>query len=113
MRSICDFPFTTKYLTSFFSRKENCAITYDLFNFAKKLETVLCRVSILMRKLRPSFTLVGSVPEHTRIGIANELDITIDFLGWIGKVPFKTVNDAYNLYRFALVCQNLNRSGTF
>lgn len=52
-----------------------------------------------MQKLKPSFTLVGSVPEHTRIGIANELDITIDFGGWIGEVPFKTTNDAYYLYR--------------
>ena len=53
-----------------------------------------------MRKLEPSFTLVGSVPEHTRIGIANELDITIDFRGWIGGVPFKTADDAYFLYKY-------------
>ena len=57
-----------------------------------------------MRKLKPSFTLVGSVPEHTRIGIANELDITIDFRGWVGEVPFKTTNDAYYLHRYNCYC---------
>ena len=90
-----------------FNRKENCAITYDLFNFAKKLETELCCVSDLMRRLKPSFTLVGSVPEHTRIGIANELDITIDFRGWIGNVPFKTADDAYYLYRYSISVHEL------
>ena len=87
-----------------YHRRENCAITYDLFSFAKKLEIELCRGSELMRKLDPSFTLVGSVPEHTRIGIANELDITIDFRGWIGDVPFKTADDAYYLYRY-MICR--------
>ena len=60
----------------------------------------MCQVSELMRRLKPSFTLVGSVPENTRIGIANELDITIDFQGWNGEVPFKTTKDAYYLYRY-------------
>ena len=52
----------------------------------------------MMQFLRPSFTLVGSVAEGTRIGLGSELDLTVRFLG-LEDVPFKfRVDDPFHLY---------------
>ena len=60
---------------------------HDLVTFAKVLEVSLKKGSEMMQLLKPRFTLVGSIPEGTRIGIGNELDITIDFDGWKDNPP--------------------------
>ena len=52
-----------------------------------------------MENLKPEFTLVGSVAEGTRIGLGNELDITMKFLAW-EKCPFMKVGDS----AFHLLC---------
>ena len=47
----------------------------------------------LCRLLRPRFTLVGSVPENTRQGLLNELDLTVVFQGLKDNMdgpPFRT-----------------------
>ena len=60
---------------------------HDLITFAKDLEVALGNASEMMKLLKPKFTMVGSVPEGTRIGIGNELDITIEFEGWNSDSP--------------------------
>ena len=55
---------------------------HSLVSLCKSLEATLSTTSELMAKLRPKFTLVGSVSEGTRLGLANELDLTVKFHGW-------------------------------
>ena len=55
---------------------------HSLVCLSKSLEATLPTTSELMAKLRPKFTLVGSVSEGTRLGLANELDLTVKFHGW-------------------------------
>ena len=72
---------------------------HDLVSFVKGLEYHLRKSSDLMKLLQPKFTLVGSIPEGTRIGIGNELDITIDFEGWKGNPPLMAGVDPTHLVR--------------
>ena len=66
--------------------------------FAKRLEAGLNLPDSPMHLLKPRFTLMGSVPEGTRIGIANEMDVSVEFDG-ISSTPFKmTEVDPYHLY---------------
>ena len=81
------------------SRMLNCAMIHDLVDFAKMLEVALGRASDIMELLKPTFNLVGSIPEGTRIGIANELDITINFEGWRDNPPLVANIDGVHLYR--------------
>ena len=81
------------------SRMLNCAIIHDLVAFAKLLEVALGKASEIMELLKPTFTLVGSIPEGTRIGIANELDITINFEGWRDNPPLLANIDGVHLFR--------------
>ena len=63
---------------------------HDLVRLAKLLESELAIASSTMALLRPRFVLVGSVAEGTRIGLGNELDLTVTFDGWDGdRPPFK------------------------
>ena len=79
-------------------RKLSCLMVQDLLLLAQKLEHDLGRSSPMMQFLRPSFTLVGSVAEGTRIGLGSELDLTVRFLG-LEDVPFKfRVDDPFHLY---------------
>ena len=55
---------------------------HPLVSICKSLEVTLPTTSELMAQLRPKFTLVGSVSEGTRLGLANELDLTVKFHGW-------------------------------
>ena len=61
---------------------DNCAMIHSLVSLCKSLEATLSTTSELMAKLRPKFSLVGSVSEGTRLGLANELDLTVNFHGW-------------------------------
>ena len=65
----------------------------DLLQTAQLLETELRKSSPMMQALKPKFVLTGSVAEGTRIGLGNELDMTLRFEGWmIGtEAPFKFV----------------------
>ena len=72
---------------------------HDLVTFSKALEVYLVNTTETMQLLKPKFTLVGSIPEGTRIGIGNELDITIDFEGWKDNPPLMTSGDSVYLYR--------------
>ena len=52
----------------------------------------------VFRLLQPRFTLMGSVPEGTRLGVANEMDIMIEFEG-LAHTPFGVrLEDPYHLY---------------
>jgi hypothetical protein len=59
-------------------RKMSCQIIQDMVKIAKTLERKL-KDDEHMEKFKPSFILVGSVPEKTRLALGNELDITIEF----------------------------------
>ena len=48
-----------------------------------------------MQNLQPEFVLVGSIQEGSRLGIGNEIDLTIHFKGW--KQPFVIHDDAFHL----------------
>ena len=72
---------------------------HDLITFAKDLEVALGNASEMMKLLKPKFTMVGSVPEGTRIGIGNELDITIEFEGWNENPPLVAGIDVVHLCR--------------
>ena len=81
----------------------NCGIIKDLIRFAKELESRLQQDSVsnaLMHRLRPQLTLVGSVAEKTRIGLASEIDLGMTFRGWSGgSPPFRVGEDPYSLRR--------------
>ena len=53
-----------------------------LIQYCQTLESSLPAMSELMTMLNPKLSMVGSVPEATRLGLANELDRTITFAGW-------------------------------
>jgi hypothetical protein len=79
------------------SRVISCLIVQDLLKMVKKLEQYLRDENSLMANLKPTFTLIGSVAEETRIALGNELDITVDFEGF-DSAPFKVVDgDPYHL----------------
>ena len=72
------------------SMRKNCQMIHDLVRLAKDLESEMGRASSTMALLRPRFVLVGSVAEGTRIGLGNELDLTVTFDGWDDdRPPFK------------------------
>ncbi len=55
----------------------------------------------LVKKLSPRLTMVGSVRENTRILLANELDVSLEFSGWRNEqIPFMVKeDDPFHLYR--------------
>ncbi len=55
----------------------------------------------VMRTLAPRFTLTGSIEERTRIGLANEVDVSLEFDGWRkDRPPFEVrTGDPFHLYR--------------
>ena len=55
--------------------------------------------STLLKKLKPIFTLMGSVAEGTRLSIANEMDLCMEFEG-LKSTPFKiNLDDPYHIYK--------------
>ena len=73
-----------------YSMRRNCQMIHDLVNLAKDLELEMAVATSTMALLRPRFVLVGSVAEGTRIGLGNELDLTVTFDGWDDeRPPFK------------------------
>ena len=67
--------------------------------FFKNVETKLQSYSTLLKKLKPIFTLMGSVAEGTRLNIANEMDICMEFEG-LKSSPFKVnQSDPYHVYK--------------
>jgi hypothetical protein len=62
-----------------------------------------------MEKFLPTFTLIGSVAEGTRIGIANELDLTVEFEGF-EKPPFQVLDgDPFHLTATGNVPEWMNK----
>ena len=83
----------------FFFRQIHCLIINDLVVFFKKVEEGLQCFSTLLKKLKPRFTLMGSVAEGTRLSIANEMDICMEFEG-LKRSPFKiNLEDPYHIYK--------------
>ena len=81
-------------------RKYDCYMTQDMISFAKLLQTLLIEKSDFMRYLKPKFVLVGSAQEGTRIGIGNEIDMTMQFTSWEDCPPFEiALRDAFHLYK--------------
>ena len=59
----------------------------------------MLRYSPLLGSLKPIFTLMGSVAEGTRLSIANEIDICMEFEG-LKSSPFSiNLDDPYHLYK--------------
>ena len=90
--------------------KLSCNMIQDMIKFLKAFKTEFQISSELLKKLRPSLHLVGSVVEGTRVAIGNELDVMVTFDRWQAKCehissgnpvdgpPFKVVeDDAFNL----------------
>ena len=65
-----------------------CKLVQDMVRFATLLQETLRETNELMRLLRPTLKLVGSIAEGTRIGFSNELDIMVCFDGWEEHPPF-------------------------
>ena len=61
----------------------------DLLNLVWTLEEDLRKSDTLIGRLKPKFTLSGSIVEGTRLGFANELDLGLTFGAWKDAVPFK------------------------
>jgi hypothetical protein len=72
-------------------------MVHDFFALLTTLSVVLLEDEIFIN-LCPTFTLMGSVPEGTRIGIGNEMDIMMEF-GGFDAPPFKVKEgDPFHLY---------------
>ena len=52
-----------------------------------------------MELLEPQFNLIGSVPEGTRVGLANELDVMVSFKGWPKEAFTIHEGDPFHLRR--------------
>ena len=54
--------------------------------------------------LCPEFNVVGSAAEGTRIGLGNEVDLTLTFAKWkTGAAPFAVRDDdAFHLYKVGI-----------
>jgi hypothetical protein len=78
--------------------KKSCQMVRDLISFAKCLQAELWKYE-LIKMLKPIFTLMGSVPEGTRIGLGNDTDIMMEFGGFGKQPPFHVVeDDPFHLY---------------
>ena len=74
----------------------NCRIMHDILNFASTLQEYLGTGPL--REYGPTFELVGSMAEGTRIGVANELDLGLSFQHLKHMdVPFKIEEDPFSL----------------
>ena len=74
----------------------NCLMINSLTNLLKTLEADLQKIG--MPSLEPEFVLVGSAKEGTRIGLANEMDVLVNFkrLNFEEAAPLR-VKSAYSL----------------
>ena len=63
------------------------------------MEEQLVKSSDLMKSLNPRFSLVGSTQESSRIGVGNEVDVTMKFMAWEANSPFQITNDAFHLQK--------------
>ena len=68
-------------------------MVHDMLRVMQSVEKKLTKKMI---GLMPSFVLVGSIAEGTRIHAATELDITVQFKG-LQKEPLITGDDAFTL----------------
>ena len=59
----------------------------------------MLETSELLKNLKLRFVLVGSTPEGTRVGIGNEVDLTLHFKAWEDFPPFKICDEAFYLYK--------------
>ena len=73
--------------------KIDCLMVEDMIKVVQQIEK---RFREKAPKLKSKFILVGSIAEGTRIGSANELDITWKFNG-LNKFPLYVSNDGYSL----------------
>ncbi len=63
-----------------------------------KLQSLFTLQPLLRERLRPTFTLIGSVTEGTKICLGNELDIVVSFEEWKSRPPFRIhPNDPFHL----------------
>ena len=72
-------------------------IVHDMITISKLLEDMLTKNNDLMQKLEPKLVLVGSAQEGTRIGIGNEIDLSLHFMAWEKCQPFMILGDALHL----------------
>ena len=63
------------------------------------MEEELVKSNDLMKSLNPRFSLVGSTKESSRIGVGNEIDVTMKFMAWEANSPFQITNDAFHLQK--------------
>ena len=76
-------------------RKHDCAVIHDMISITKSLQEKLSKHNSLMQYLDPKFVLVGSTQEGSRIGVGNEMDLSMHFMGW--GTPFKAwLPDGYS-----------------
>ena len=80
-------------------RKYDCHIIQDLISISSLLGKQLSESNDLMKSLKPRFTLVGSTQEGSRIGIGNEIDVTMHFQAWEENPPFEISGDAFHLHK--------------
>ena len=78
-------------------RRIDCAIIQDMISITNALQTKIVKDNRLMQNLDPKFVLVGSTQEGSRIGIGNEMDLSMHFVGW--GTPFMVCNDAFHLHK--------------
>ena len=95
----------------------HCTIIHDMLVVVKRLENKLNHVDSPLHRLKPRFILIGSIPEGTRIGVANEMDLMMEFAG-LSDCPFGTnLEDPYHLYKTKLfpawMSSYFNSSGHF
>ena len=62
-------------------REAGCKVLRECLSALKQLERALEANDALLGRLKPRFVLVGSIPEGTRIGLPNEMDVMVTFDG--------------------------------
>ena len=76
----------------------SCSLLQDLVKLTVELQRELhVNQTSLSGKILPSFTLMGSVPEETRFGLNNELDIKVEFMGEIPTF-YVDLEDPFHVY---------------
>ena len=82
-------------------RRIDCLLIHGLVRLAQDLQSELNAERSPLSRLKPRLIVVGSVAEGTRIGLGNELDLTLTFRSWRGEaIPFAVRDDdAFHLYK--------------
>ena len=84
-------------MSSIYNYRDNCVMAHNLIQTVKVIEHYLNSENSPIAFLKPRFQIAGSIVEGTRLGSANELDLTLHFES-MASDHFKVGDSALNYH---------------